>query len=67
MNVGLDGMVSIVESPTGLSDFKLVNGLIFNRGLVTPNFVQAEADGNTVENSVEFDHPLVLVVPFMCG
>ena len=37
--VGIDGVMNIVESPTGISDFKLVRGLIFNRGLVSPNFV----------------------------
>ena len=39
MSVGLDGVMNIVESPTGFSDFKLVNGLIFQRGFVTPNLV----------------------------
>lgn len=38
-SVGLDGTLNIVESPTGKNDFKLVNGLIFNRGLVSENFV----------------------------
>lgn len=39
MTVGLDGTMNIIESPTGLSGFKLVNGLVFDRGLVSPNFV----------------------------
>ena len=38
--VGLEGTMSLVESTTGKTDFKLVSGLIFNRGFVTPNFVQ---------------------------
>lgn len=54
--------MNIVESPTGISNFKLVNGLIFNRGFVNNNFVQEESGGNIVEQSVEFDHPLILVV-----
>ena len=62
MSVGLDGVMQIVESPTGLSDFKLVNGLIFQRGFVSLSFVQEAAGGNTVEQSIELDHPLVLVV-----
>lgn len=62
MSVGLDGVMNIVESPTGLSDFRLVNGLIFARGFVSPNFVQEEAGGNKAEQSIELDHPLVLVV-----
>lgn len=55
-------MMNIIESPTGLTDFKLVNGLIFSRGFVSPNFVQEEAGGNTLEQCIELDHPLVLVV-----
>ena len=47
--VGIDGVMNIVESPTGISDFKLVRGLIFNRGLVSTNFVQEKAGGNVVE------------------
>jgi len=39
-----------------------VNGLIFQRGFVSPSFVQEAAGGNTVERSIELDHPLVLVV-----
>jgi chaperonin GroEL len=62
MSVGLDGIMNIVESPTGENAFKLVNGLIFPRGLVSNNFVQDEAGGNKVEQVIEFDHPLVLVV-----
>lgn len=62
MTVGLDGTLNIIESPTGLNNFKLVNGLIFDRGFVNPQFVQEEADGNKVEQSINFDHPLVLVV-----
>lgn len=54
--------MNIIESPTGITDFKLVNGLIFNRGLVSPNFVQEAADGDKVEMSVNLDNPLVLVV-----
>ena len=61
-SVGLDGIMNITESPTGESAFKLVNGLIFPRGLVSNNFVQEEAGGNVVEQVIEFDHPLVLVV-----
>ena len=35
-SVGIDGTMHITESPTDLTDFKLVNGLIFNRGFVKP-------------------------------
>jgi chaperonin GroEL len=61
-SVGIDGVMNLVESQTGVSNFKLVNGLIFNRGYVNNNFVQEESGGNLVEQSVEFDHPLILVV-----
>lgn len=54
--------MSLVESSTGRTGFKLVNGLIFNRGFSTPNFVQEESGGNLVEQSIEFEYPLVLVV-----
>ena len=63
-SVGLDGMMNIVESPTGLTNFKLVNGLIFNRGLTHAHFVEQTEAGskNPIEQSVELEHPLVLVV-----
>ena len=48
-SVGIDGVMNIVESPTGISDFKLVNGIIFNRGFVTNNFVQEASGGNIIE------------------
>ena len=48
-SVGVDGVMNIVESPTGVSNFKLVNGLIFNRGYVNNNFVQEESGGNIIE------------------
>ena len=38
-SVGIDGVINIVESPTGLTNFKLVNGLIFNRVFVSSNFI----------------------------
>lgn len=38
-SVGIDGVMNIVESPTGITNFKLVNGLIFNRGFVSSNFI----------------------------
>lgn len=47
--VGIDGVMNIVESPTGISDFRLVRGLIFNRGFVSNNFVQESAGGNIIE------------------
>lgn len=37
-NVGLNGTVNIVESPTGETRFNLVNGLIYERGLITDAF-----------------------------
>ena len=38
ITVGLNGSVNIVESPTGDTRFNLVNGLIYDRGLVTDAF-----------------------------
>ena len=37
-SVGLNGSVNIVESPTGETRFNLINGLIYDRGLVTDAF-----------------------------
>ena len=37
-SVGLHGSVNIVESPTGETMFHLVNGLIYERGLVSETF-----------------------------
>lgn len=37
-SVGLNGSVNIVESPTGQTRFNLVNGLIYDRGLITETF-----------------------------
>jgi chaperonin GroEL len=38
-SVGLNGVINMVESPTGISKFNLVNGLVFERGFVTDAFV----------------------------
>jgi chaperonin GroEL len=37
--IGIEGIMNIVESPTGMNGFKIVNGLIFNRGYVSNLFV----------------------------
>lgn len=37
--VGIDGTMNIVESPTGMTGFKLVSGIVLNRGYVNNNFV----------------------------
>lgn len=36
--VGLNGSVNIVESPTGETRFNLVNGQVYERGLVSDTF-----------------------------
>ena len=36
--VGLDGVINMTESPTGLTQFALVNGLIIERGYVSELF-----------------------------
>lgn len=61
-SVGIEGTMHIAESPTGLTDFKLVNGLIFNRGFVKDLFIQEATGGNTTDMTMELEHPLVLVV-----
>ena len=38
--VGLEGVVNITESPTGFSRFAMVNGLVYERGFVSPLFVE---------------------------
>lgn len=47
--VGIDGTMNIVESPTGTTNFKLVSGIVLNRGFISNNFVQEESGGNIVE------------------
>lgn len=37
-SVELNGSVNIVESPTGKTNFNLVNGLIYERGLTSEAF-----------------------------
>ena len=39
MTVGLDGNVNIVESPNDSTNFKLVNGFVYDRGYVSEAFV----------------------------
>ena len=52
--VGLDGVVNITESPTGFSRFAMVNGLVFERGYVSPLFLEtmgSEGEENPVTGS----------------
>lgn len=39
--VGLEGVINMTESPTGFSRFALVNGLVIERGFVSPLFVES--------------------------
>lgn len=39
--VGLEGVINMTESPTGYSRFALVNGLVLERGFVSPLFVES--------------------------
>jgi len=41
MTVGLEGVINLTESPTGMSRFALVNGLVIERGFVSPLFVES--------------------------
>ena len=59
ISVGINGSVNIVESPTGDTRFNLINGLIYDRGLVSDAF----ATEFKVEQRCEMEYPLVLVVP----
>ena len=58
ITVGINGSVNIIESPTGDTRFNLVNGLIYDRGLVTDAF----APEFKVEQRCEMEYPLVLVI-----
>ena len=42
-SVGLEGVVNITESPTGFSRFAMVNGLVYERGYVSPLFLETMA------------------------
>ena len=41
-SVGVNGTVSLVESPTGETSFCLVRGLLYDRGYVTEAFVSPD-------------------------
>ena len=61
--VGLEGVINMTESPTGYSRFGLVNGLVLERGFVSPLFLESEIENmNKKEQFVELEQPLVLVV-----
>lgn len=49
--VGLDGVVNITESPTGFSRFAMVNGLVFERGYVSPLFLETMSQDDSDEGS----------------
>lgn len=40
-SVGLEGVINMTESPTEFSRFALVNGLVIERGFVSPLFVES--------------------------
>ena len=67
-HVGLDGVINMTESPTGVTRFAMVNGLVLERGFVSPMFVETldpEDDGNkqNIMNLVmELEQPHILVV-----
>ena len=55
-SVGLDGVINMTESPTGFNRFAMVNGLVIERGLVDPLFLESidasegpEINQNTVD------------------
>ena len=60
VTVGLDGVINMTESPTGETQFALVNGLVLERGYVSELFTAH--DTNTRSLTCELEHPLVLVV-----
>jgi len=60
VTVGLDGVINMTESPTGQTQFALVNGLVLERGYVSELFTSQE--GNKRNLACELEHPLVLVV-----
>ena len=61
-SVGLDGVINMTESPTGYNRFAMVNGLVIERGLVDPLFLESidSAEGtdinqNTIDQFVELE------------
>ena len=61
-SVGLDGVINMTESPTGYNRFAMVNGLVIERGLVDPLFLESidsgegtEINQNTIEQFVELE------------
>ena len=67
--VGLEGVINMTESPTGVTRFAMVNGLVIERGFVSPLFAESLNTGdeeafrdNKLDNIVELEQPLVLVI-----
>ena len=58
VTVGLDGVINMTESPTGQTQFALVNGLVLERGYVSELFTIQE--GN--KHNLALDLRLVLVL-----
>lgn len=54
--VGKDGIVTIEQSKTSEDDLKVVQGFQFDRGYVSPYFIN-----NSEKMSTEFEKPLILV------
>jgi chaperonin GroEL len=54
----------MTESPTGFSRFALVNGLVLERGMVSPLFAETDKKSGAENKELfcELEHPLVLVV-----
>ena len=48
--VGVDGVVNMQESPTGFSRFAMVNDLVYERGYVSPLFVETMYEENSAEH-----------------
>ena len=55
--VGPEGMIEIEESASGVNSLELVEGIIFDRGWVSEDFLSEKK-----VREVEMQYPLILVV-----
>lgn len=55
--VGQDGVITVEESKTGISEMDYVDGMKFDRGYISPYFVT-----NQDKSNAEYENPYILIV-----
>ena len=57
--VGLEGVINMTESPTGYTRFAMVNGLVIERGFVSPLFAESLNMGDDLQSKENLAHQVV--------